>query len=224
MAVLDEVFASYKNTYSNEVDQWDAEKASNIGENLGMVREGRTLVIERKPLPTKSDVIALKLWNTKAQTYALEINPVHLAGTGLTAFVEDKYTKTSTPVNLDEKSQLSFTVTHDPVSARIDRFRIVLTRKAIDAITSLTEKSQIAAYPNPLTGQTLNLVFTNQKQGLYQVTMTNSAGQMILKLNVQHPGGTAVQALRLPPKLSKGVFQVTVTGKDGETTALSLTN
>jgi len=222
--ILDEVFASYRNTYAEKIDGLDAVKMENVEENIAMIREGQTFMVERKPLPKENDVISLKLWNTKAQTYVFEINPVHLAGTGLFAFVEDKYLKTVTPVSLEVKSKVSFSITNDPASARSDRFQIILTHRLPDILTKVSDKSNITAYPNPVHGHTIQLAFVNKEQGLYSVEIINGSGQVVLRKNLQHSGGTVTQTLELSSKLSVGAYQLRVSGKGGSTTVPLLIN
>ncbi|GAA4747200.1 nidogen-like domain-containing protein [Flavisolibacter ginsenosidimutans] len=222
--ILDEVFASYRNTYAEKIDGLDAVKMENVEENVAIIREGQTFMVERKPLPKENDVISLKLWNTKAQTYVFEINPVHLAGTGLFAFVEDKYLKTVTPVSLEVKSKVSFSITNDPASARSDRFQIILTHRLPDVLTKVSDKSNITAYPNPVHGHTIQLAFVNKEQGLYSVEIINGSGQVVLRKNLQHSGGTVAQTLELSSKLSAGAYQLRVSGKGGSTTVPLLIN
>lgn len=214
--VLDETFASYKASYADKIDELDAVKMENMEENLGMMRDDQTLMLERRQLPQDGDVIALKLWNTKAQSYVLELNPVRLESVDLIAYVEDRYLKTSTPVSLKEKSQYPFSVSSNPASAQANRFVIVLKKK-VDAL-AVEGKSLITAYPNPVKGSVINLAFTNKAKGVYQVTLTNSAGQVVLRKRIQHAGGTATQPLQLDQKLPKGVYQLHVTGTDGDST------
>jgi hypothetical protein len=223
-SVLDEVFSSYKSTYSDKMDALDAVKLANIEENLAIVREQQTLMAERKTLPKESDVIELKLWNTAEKTYLLEFNPVNLSNAGLSAMLEDKYLKTSVPVSLSERSQVTFRVTSDAASARADRFRILLGKGVPDALTGLSKK-RIAAYPNPVSGRSLNLAFVHQPAGLYQVTMVNSAGQIVFRKNIQHNGGSVIQSLQLDKKLISGSYQLKVSSKEGVTNIpISATN
>ncbi|HUC82741.1 MAG TPA: CHRD domain-containing protein [Flavisolibacter sp.] len=212
-SVLDEVFSSFEATYSEKLDNLDAVKMENVQENLGMVRDGNVLMIERKPLPQEGDVIALKLWNTTPKSYLLEINPVNLSTTGLTAYVEDKFTGTITPVALTEKGIITFSVTSNPASSRLDRFKITFARKAPDAITLSAEKSQISAYPTLLEGTTINLSFVGQEKGAYQVRLFNDLGQVVFQKTIQHGGGNAVQVLTLNKKPVAGIYQLQVAGK-----------
>ncbi|MEO6931251.1 MAG: hypothetical protein ABI151_06455, partial [Chitinophagaceae bacterium] len=75
-AVLDEVFSSYGNNYSDKIDNLDAEKMFNIEENLAINSEGHTLMAERSRALEETDKIQLKIWNLSSEkSYLLEINP-----------------------------------------------------------------------------------------------------------------------------------------------------
>ena len=208
--VLDEVLSSYYATYNKKLDALDAVKMPNLQENLGILSEGQVLMVERKPLPLEADVIALKLWNATPKSYVLEVNPVNLSSIGLIALIEDQYLKTSTPVALDRKSDIAFTVTGNPASARADRFRIVFAKKLPDA---LTLSKGITAYPTILESTSLNLSFVNQDKGVYTIRLISSLGQTIFNKTVQHAGGTAVQKLQLDTKPVRGVYQLQIAGK-----------
>jgi|GEM_PF-2494804 len=212
-SIVDEIFTSYKAEYSNKVDGMDAVKATNMGENLGIEREGQTLVIERRALPKTADTISLKLWNTGVKKYMLQINPINLAGSGLTAYLRDSYLNTAMPVSLSEISQVSFSINSDKGSARGDRFSIILTKNIKEEPVTL---NGITAFPNPFEGRNLNLQFTNQPAGTYLVTLLNSAGKVMLERSVQHVGGSAIQALPINNKLPTGFYKLQIKGKDAQ--------
>jgi hypothetical protein len=79
-------------------------------------------------------------------------------------------------------------------------------------ITSGT--SGYSIYPNPVTTNTINLVMTNQPAGKYQVQLTNAIGQVIFAKEIQFEGGTSTQALNTVSKLTAGVYQLEITGRD----------
>jgi hypothetical protein len=214
-AVLDEVFASYKSNYSNKIDEFDAAKATNMAENLGIKRDAYTLAIERRTLPTEDDVIDLQIWNTERKSYILQFNPVNLSGTGLFAYLEDKYLKTSTAVSLGKISKIHFDITNDAASARTDRFRIMFT-KSNKPETGIT-KGTITVYPNPIVSRNISLQFTAQPAGTYLVTIVNSFGGVVLERNIQHYGGAAIKNLVLDKKLPIGIYNLQIKGKDSET-------
>lgn len=222
--LLDEVFSSYKSDYSKEIDQMDAVKMANNDENIGVEREGHTLILERRPLPANGDIIPLKIWNLAKKTYLLEINPVNLAAAGLNAYLEDKYLKTSTPIRLDKASQVFFTITGDVASLATNRFQIILSRKVLSELTIVPGKSSITAFPNPITSRTIALLFTNKPAGNYQVTLRNTLGQVVFTKNIQHGGGTSTQTLQLDKKPVSGVYHLQLSNKEAVTNLSLLSN
>jgi hypothetical protein len=75
-------------------------KAINLGENLGIYSKAGTMVIEgRKPV-TSADTIHFRTSNLRAQMYTLEFVPKNIDAQEVTAFLEDKYTGSRTPVSI----------------------------------------------------------------------------------------------------------------------------
>ena len=74
--------------------------------------------------------------------------------------------------------------------------------------------SGFSIYPNPITGNVINLVMSSQPAGEYQVKLTNTIGQVIFVKTVQNNGGNSNQSLKTPAKLIAGVYQLEITGKD----------
>ncbi|RYZ29936.1 MAG: CHRD domain-containing protein [Chitinophagaceae bacterium] len=220
IAVADEVFASYKSQFSDKVDDLDAAKMDNVQENLGLISEGKTLMAERRSQLKEGDVLALKLWNTTAKTYLLEINPTGLSGLGLSAVLDDKYLNTSMPISLHTKSQISFMVNGNSASARADRFQVRIIKGGLDEIT----KNTITAYPNPIVNKNISLMFDNKAAGQYNVTIVNSIGQVVLRKAIQHAGGTSLQTLTLDKMLTKGTYQLKIEGKETSTNISVISN
>lgn len=215
---VDEVFASYKNNHSDKLDAFDAVKTANLQENLGLVSGGETLMAERRSVLKEGDALQLKLWNAEQKTYVLEVNPTGLFGSGLSAVLEDKYLQTSTPVSLTEKTPVRFAVSADAASARTDRFQLRIVKNGAEALFT---KNAVTAYPNPVSGNQLSLWFDNKAAGQYEVTLVNSAGQVVLRRNLQHPGGSAKQNLPLAKPLAAGTYQLKIAGK-GESATISI--
>jgi len=224
VAVADEVFLSYQNSFSDKLDVFDADKLANIQENLGLVNEGRTLMVERRSVPKEGDVVALKLWNTLQKTYLLDITPVGLSTLGLSAVLEDRYLKTLTPVSLAGKTQLEFTISSIPASARTDRFQLRIIKNGIDAWTSSFPKNAISAYPNPVVDRNISLWFDNKAAGKYEVAIVNSMGQVIFRKSLQHAGGSSMQILQVDKKLVKGTYQLKIDSREESTNISIISN
>ena len=211
---LDEVMLSYSSNYADKIDIMDAPKPPNVNENLAILRNDETFMIERRAVMQEGDIIDLKLWNTLPQEYSFVFTPSNLNIGTLQAFLEDKYLKTSTPIDLNQVTVVRFTISSQAASARSDRFRIVFGLK--NKIEK-AEKFFVNAYPNPLSGNTLNLVLGNYEKGTYQIELLNGSGQVVFRKSIQHRGGTNTESIMLGRKHPAGTYQVRVNG-DGKST------
>lgn len=311
--LLDGDLTQYNPAFSNAVDGMDARKMSNFSENLGMERESTTLVIERRHTIEASDTIFYKLWNVHQRSYQFEFVTTNLNHPGLNGYLEDTYLKTSTPVNLNGTSTISFSVNSDPASADIYRFRLVFTTAATAALpltfTSArayeqnnnitvdwkTENEQnikkyeieksydgklfnyitemnpnkalvnsytwtdintaagynyyriqgtdlngeitysevvkvfkektskaISVFPNPITNNTIHLKLENQPAGIYVVRLINNNGQPVMVKQIQHSGGSSTEIIRPNQNISKGVYQLEITGPGGKKIKINL--
>jgi hypothetical protein len=81
---------------------------------------------------------------------------------------------------------------------------------AIAKVTIGKGGAAITVSPNPLTGNTINLQFSNQQAGKYAVRLINIAGQVVYNRTIQHGGGSASQSFVLPSTLVSGVYQLEV--------------
>ena len=127
-AVLaDGTLTQYSSSYSNALDGMDAKKMSNPGENWGMLRNNTVYIIERRHTIEGTDSIFFKMWNMRTITYRVEFITTNLNAPGLQGILEDKYLKTSTPINLNGTTDVDFSVTSDPGSIASDRFRIIFS-------------------------------------------------------------------------------------------------
>ncbi len=215
--ILDEAFTSYSRNFSDAIDDMDAIKMPNVLENLAIIRQGQPLMVDRRsPISENGDTLYLNLSNTTERSYILEFNPIDLTDV-VSATIEDNYLHTSTAINTDEISQVYFQVNSDPASASCDRFKVVLlTRKSV-ANAGILGKSLIKAYPNPVINGNVNLQFENSAAGMYRVELVNSAGQVVLRRNIQHAGGSLNQKLDIERRLPAGIYQLRITGKDSRT-------
>ena len=107
---------------NNGFDKYDVKKGTNFGENFGIIKNGIDLVVERRSLSSAGDTVFFSMSRLKRINYKLEINPSNINDPLLSAFLEDKYKATLTPVSLTDITSYNFTV---DAAAASDRFRIV---------------------------------------------------------------------------------------------------
>ncbi|HNP53678.1 MAG TPA: T9SS type A sorting domain-containing protein, partial [Ferruginibacter sp.] len=105
----------------------DARKLPMDHTSIGIQCEGKTLAIERRPFPEKSDRIQLQLDQLEPGEYVLSIQSTWSHPTIHTAFIVDRYANNQTPMELNAAgaTDLTFTVTADASSKAADRFSIV---------------------------------------------------------------------------------------------------
>ncbi|MEP7141580.1 MAG: Ig-like domain-containing protein [Ferruginibacter sp.] len=212
VSMLDEAFTSYSPVFSNSVDNMDPLKLPNINENLGLKRDGQSLMIERRQEFAGNDTIYLQLSNTTQRKYILQLSPVNLSSsTILSGYVEDKYLQTTTPVSLSEITKVNFTVDGNAASADADRFKVILVGKKMLPVDITSAESAIKLTSNPVSGKTIGIQFINQAAGKYNVTLINNMGQKIYQGTIMHPGGSATQTLHLTNNVVKGVYRMRVT-------------
>lgn len=146
--LMDGTLTMFDNNYSNAVDNKDARKMFNPGENWGMQRDPYVLIVERRQDISIADTIFFKVWNTRIITYRLEMIPKNFPSNRLSASLIDKYLGTETPVSLTENGYADFKVTADAGSKRSDRFMLVFNGGAAEGMLPLNFISSNASVHN----------------------------------------------------------------------------
>jgi len=307
--LADGVYAEYNDLYHDSVLLEDAYKFTNINENLGIVRYGAVLSVERRPLIAKSDTLFFKLWKTTKRNYQFEFTTTNLDHPGMHGVLQDSYLGTSLPLALNGITKLNFAVNADVASSNVNRFKIVYVANVAAAVlpvtftsikgfevnkkiaiewkveneinirkyeiersvngadfgsvnsvtvngfknnhnsyswiddqpimgnsfyriksididgttkisvmvkvtTGKTGHGTITIYPNPIQDNIINLQFTNQATGLYQLRLINNNGQVVYtgKLLVNSPNIS--QTIFTNERLVYGIYQLEIKAPD----------
>jgi hypothetical protein len=210
--IIDAAVTAMATNFNNQIDQDDAFKMSNPGENLAQVRAGKNLVVEARQPVTIRDSIFFTTWNMQAKKYQMEFLPEHLNVPGLTAVLQDRFLNTNTPVNLSATATTyNFEVTGNPASAAADRFVLVLTQagaaplpvnfvtvNAIRTGASVQVKWQVAAERNIRSYSLERSADGRNFNGIAQVEATNSteAQKWYNATDLMQPAGTVFYRVR----------------------------
>ena len=124
-SLYDGVLNVYDDSYHNDVEPNDAIKLFGSSESLSLKENDQFLAIDRKKFITDSDTIFYELGQMRNSTYKFEFTPDNMNSAGLSAYLEDLYLRTRTPISLDVASSVNFEVNSDSASYSSDRFRIV---------------------------------------------------------------------------------------------------
>ncbi|WP_165958022.1 fibronectin type III domain-containing protein [Segetibacter sp. 3557_3] len=116
----------FDKSYSPAVTHEDVIKISNFAENLGLRRENKLMIVEKRHEVAATDTIYLDITNMGVKSYQLEVTGKNMPE-GLVGYVVDKYKNTQIPVSLTTTTTVSFDVNADPGSSANDRFMIVLS-------------------------------------------------------------------------------------------------
>jgi hypothetical protein len=104
----------------------DILKFSNTSESLASYRDGKRIMVERRPMINTNDTVFLRITSPAIKNYRLVIASLDFNQPGITAYLQDNYLGTVTPINLNGSvNNFDFSVTAVAASASPDRFRIV---------------------------------------------------------------------------------------------------
>ena len=114
----------FSDAYSNAIDENDAAKPNNFGDNFGILRNAVALTVDARGPVTEADTVFFNMRKLKLQPYRLEFIGENFDNT-ITGFLEDTYLHTSSVISMTGTTTVDFSVTNDVASAAADRFRIV---------------------------------------------------------------------------------------------------
>ena len=92
---------------------------------------------------------------------------------------------------------------------------------AIVKVAAQKETPSISVYPNPVEGGLMQLRFSGQAAGRYQVQLSNTAGQVLYKTILNLTSATQSQQLVIPAE-TKGAAQLKITAPDGTVTVMGV--
>lgn len=234
--ISDGNIVAFENGLSNELDENDADKLMNPGENFGILRAEKLLAVEARDAVRPADTIYYHLQNLKKLPYQFRFAPVNMRTEGLQAYLIDRFNNSSTDVSLTDSSFVSFSITDDVRSQAADRFMLVFKKvkkgpvkpnrpkeaqelargsNKYDDAAQIT-KSSITVYPNPVVDQQINIRFSNMAKGHYRVELSTRQGQVVYTGSKYIDQQNATHTIKLNIVLAAGNYQLSVTAENGE--------
>jgi len=215
--MLDANTVVFDAVYSKAVADEDAPKMGNPGANFAIETGSKLLAIEGTTTVKEGDAIQFRMWNMAAGNYKLEFALSNLSlPAGTEAILEDSYTKTNTVLTASAATNVNFTVDASTASSAANRFRIVIGKAGV------YNKAGFTIAPNPIEGNTMNLVFSQQAAGKYSVRIVAANGQAVSTYRLTHAGGSANQVISLPAVMGNGTYTVEIVAPDKARTAKSV--
>lgn len=131
--LMDGNMTNYNANYSNAIDGYDIWKMSNFGENFGILRTSANLVIERRSLIAQRDTTFFRMWNMQQRNYRIQLIVENLHTFNLVGFIRDNYLNQEILVDLNDTSNINFTVNSQPGSFAQNRFQLIYTDISVAA-------------------------------------------------------------------------------------------
>ncbi len=117
--------AQFDDSYNPGIDWMDAKKMTNTNETFSLLCNGVSLAANRRPLPTMNDTLFYQLTRSTAKKYQFQLIANNLDKDNLAGFLQDQFTHTATPINMNGTTKVNFAITSDKASAAANRFRVV---------------------------------------------------------------------------------------------------
>ena len=189
---------------------YDAAKLPNgHGLNLSSVAGPERLAIDGQPVFTTATVLPLAVGVPAAGSYSLTASVLDNLPTGLTAYLRDAQTGTTTV--LTAGTSYSFAVTSAQAQALLlGRFTVQFAPAAPLAATSAALAARVSVYPNPARTQATVAVPGLVGTATVRVELLNTLGQVVLRQQAALPA-SGTQLVLPTAALATGVYMVRLT-------------
>ncbi len=199
----DGVLLYFDDSFNNSVDSLDAEKMTNLDENIALLVETSKLSIANFQFPQNTTVYPLNIDQYRYTNYNLVAQLDNYSG--LTPYLHDTYLQVYTEIN--PSANYSFTVDATiAASTSNNRFEIVYSNPNLNN-TYFTSES-VSLYPNPSKSNDFNLQLPSAS-GEYKVTIYNALGQLVDTITSQISTNTL--NCKVAATAATGIYQVVIT-------------
>ncbi len=179
--VLDGVIAFFEPNASAAVDALDGVKLMNSSENLGLSREGKTLVFEHRPELKSADTLYIALTQMRQASYKLSLRCFGItAEEGVSLELVDNYTQQRRDLSVTQANEVEFIVDAQGASSG-DRYLIVLKKKAAaaGATTEPAFSAKMKPYPNPVTGPSPVRIEIDRERAPWSIRLVDVSGRTV---------------------------------------------
>lgn len=207
---LDGVLCVFGSSFSNGLDAYDAEKLTNLDENLAILVQNNKQSIASYDTPDLTTVYPLHVANYTKEDYVFTANVSHY--NGLTPYLYDKFLTTYTEIN--DNMTYPFSVEPSNLqSTATNRFDIVFSNSMLDLSDEMLQQL-VNVYPNPATTGMFTCSVP-QQEGEISIVVHNELGQKI-DINQISIGNNSIQCTVTSP-IALGVYHIIITLNNGTT-------
>jgi hypothetical protein len=186
----------------NTVQANDADKLSNLDENIARVNGNAYLSIENRDIPTQNESLPLAIWQYRNQNYVFKVETANLQRE---AYLKDNYLNLQTSLANNAITTINFSVDENiDASTALDRFSIVFGAKlSSDEATAL----DFQVYPNPVKDNVF-YVATPGMSGEIQLKLYDLLGQQVYETRQTLSSGNRARVET--PNLASGIYTLEI--------------
>ena len=213
--------AKFSADYEGNEEDNSAAKPSNFNENLGLIRNGITHIIEAHDEVKKTDTLQLRMWNMTYRSYELQLMGDNFTSApGIKAWLEDSYLGSKQAVDLSGSvTTVGFDVNKDSGSWKSTRFRIVFENTASALPVTITKVS--ASVKNG--GAEVNWTVSNEVNVKGYTVEKSADGRTFTTVGTQQAAKNNPQAALTnysgydaTPKGGDNYYRIRIEGNDGK--------
>jgi hypothetical protein len=228
-SLIDGALTSFGDNTSNELDRYDVKKMYSGYESVSFFRGGKALAIECRKTIRSNDTCFIQVARLRRMNYKFEIVVENMHNTSLVAMLKDKFdaSNNNRVLNMNGINEINFTVTTDPRSYASDRFSIVYTRQVatqnprFETMTARAtsseeievKKPEAMVYPNPVTGNEIQVRMTNVKSGNYEAKVYSTQGQLLTTKRVQYNETDGTFKIKTTRSMVVGKYDLKIEGE-----------
>ncbi|MES2431394.1 MAG: T9SS type A sorting domain-containing protein [Bacteroidota bacterium] len=218
LALADGIANSFADFYNNAVDEFDARKLSsfNTREDLSIFRSGKQLAVEKRMPANINDTIFLQTHRFYDKNYQFKFFTKNF-DQSLQAYLEDKFTGTSTMINMQNNGSTTYSFSlnnGNAASSDTSRFRIVF-RPAFGGPLPVTYTSVKAVVQNKNVAVEWNVENqTNIK--LYEVERSADGEHFTKSATVLNSNNTVYNWLDVDPIAGNNYYRIRAVLQNGE--------
>ncbi|MGM0634694.1 MAG: T9SS type A sorting domain-containing protein [Bacteroidota bacterium] len=205
---IDAVSMRFSETFSNEVNDFDAAKLGNIDENLALFTDNNLLAIERREIPMHEEEMQLVVVNYRSDEYVLEFLIDELPEDANLS-VYDEYLDTTTEITSAENTY-AYSVDQS-ISESTNPFRFKLMFDMETFSTETVQHQELSFYPNPV-NQKASLYLPNNTAN-YEIAVFDILGN---RLNIDLPNLEESRTQLDFSTLSSGVYILKLYGEENQ--------
>lgn len=196
---------NFSSLYDNAVDERDAQKFSNLDENIARFENGVHLAIEKRGVPTAGETLPIFINQYRYENYVLQLD---LTGSfDHKVYLEDTYLQTSTLLS-EGNNTYAFSIDTDiQNSLNTDRFSLKIGESNLE--TTYVSNENFSVYPNPLNGEELYVRFSTTHSTLYKTQLFDVLGQQVYLHNIQSNAQGIIKMNNL--QINSGVYVLKLT-------------